>query len=279
MPFSPLGPVPGLGYAGPVRTHALTRLSDAPPSEDRAAIAEEIPVAFVYNNVPFVVVMASPDHLEDLGAGFSITEGIIDVPADIARMEIVRHSRGIEVQMTVPDAAATRLTDRRRGLTARTGCGVCGIESIDEALRAPPSVTSDIVITKQALWRAAEGLEQEQPLNRETRAVHAAAFADSSGELRVVREDVGRHNALDKVIGALGRGGIDASSGFLIVTSRASYELVQKAAIAGVPLLAAISRPTSLAIQLADQANVTLVGLLRGRSANVYAHARRIHGD
>jgi FdhD protein len=153
---------------------------------------------------------------------------------------------------------------------------VCGIESIDEILRIPSPVPTARDFTIEALWRAAAELEEQQPVNAETRAVHAAALADSGGALQIVREDVGRHNAVDKVIGALLRNAKSADECFLVVTSRASYELVQKTAAAGIPLLAAVSRPTSLAIKLADQANMTLVGLLRGRTANVYSHPDRL---
>jgi FdhD protein len=239
-------------------------------------VAEEIPVALVYNGEPFVVVMASPADLEDLAIGFSLTEGVIEQWTEPRRIEVVRHSRGIELQIEVNAADASRLAGRRRGISARTGCGVCGIESIDEVLRVPRVVTSSDTVPIDALWRAAAELEARQPVNAETRAVHAAAFADRAGALRVVKEDVGRHNALDKVIGAMVRERVDPADGFVVVTSRASYELVQKAAAAGVPVLAAVSRPTGLAIQLAEQANITLVGLLRGRSANVYSHPARL---
>jgi FdhD protein len=254
----------------------MVRLSDAPSTTDEAAVAEEVPVAFVYNNDSFVVVMASPADLEDLGVGFSLTEGIIATPKEIEGVEVVKHSRGIEIQMTIPASAFERLGARRRGIEARTGCGVCGIEAIDEVLKPPPAVASHFKVKAEALWRASAELESRQPMNNETRAVHAAGFASPSGELLVVREDVGRHNALDKVVGALVRANQPAGDGFLVVTSRASYELVQKSAVAGVPVLAAVSRPTSLAIQLADQAGITLVGLLRGRSANVYSHFERV---
>jgi FdhD protein len=230
----------------------------------------------VYNGEPFVVMMASPADFEDLAFGFSVTEAIVSASSEVEVSEVVRHSRGVEVQMLVSDEAALRLAERRRGITARTGCGVCGIESIDEVLRVPRPVSASGGLTIDALWRAAAELEQRQPVNAETRAVHAAALADASGRLEIVREDVGRHNALDKVIGALMRSGQPVDGHFVVVTSRASYELVQKTAAAGISLLAAVSRPTSLAIQLAEQANITLVGLLRGRSANVYSHPARL---
>jgi FdhD protein len=268
--------VPGLGYADLVSTHPFIRVAENASSPDAAPIAEEVPVAMVYNGEPFVVVMASPADFEDLAVGFSVTEGIVDAAGGVELAEVVRHSRGVEVQMRVSEGAARRIAERRRGISARTGCGVCGVESIDEVLQVPRAVRSQATFGVEALWRAAGELEDRQPVNGETRAVHAAALASSAGHLDIVREDVGRHNALDKVVGALLRAGAPAGDRFLVVTSRASYELVQKTAAAGIPLLAAVSRPTSLAISLAEQANVTLVGLLRGRTANVYSHSSRL---
>jgi FdhD protein len=276
MPSTPLGPVPGLGYADLIRNRSLVRLADGSSEAGAASVAEEVPVAMVYNGAPFVVVMASPADFEDLAVGFSFTEGIVDSPADLVIGDVVRHSRGVEVQMRIGDTAAARIAERRRGISARTGCGVCGIESIEEVLRAPRAVPDGQRFNVDALWRVAGELDRRQPVNIETRAVHAAGLADASGALTIVREDVGRHNALDKAIGAALRAGGVTSGFFAVVTSRASYELVQKTAVAGIPLLAAVSRPTSLAISLAEQANVTLVGLLRGRSANVYSHPARL---
>ena len=279
MSSSPLGPIPGLGHAELVSARPLLRVDEASADHGSAPVAEEVPVALIYNGEPFVVVMASPSDFEDLGIGFSVTEGIVTVASDARVVDVVRHSRGVELQMTIPDDAASRIAERRRGISARTGCGVCGIESIDEVLRAPRKVGTTARFETEALWIAAAELETRQPVNSETRAVHAAALADGEGRLVIVREDVGRHNALDKVIGAMLRTQDPRSAQedkFLVVTSRASYELVQKTAAVGIPLLAAVSRPTSLAIQLAEQANITLVGLLRGRSANVYSHPARL---
>ena len=191
----------------------------------------------------------------------------------------MKYSRGIELQIEIPAAAADKLGERRRAIVGRTGCGLCGVEAIDDALREPRLVRSTLVLSRHALWRASESLGAQQPLNNETNTIHASAWASPDGTLVVVREDVGRHNALDKVLGALIRAGTDASVGFLLVTSRASYELVQKAAVANVPLLAAVSRPTALAVDLAKQAGITLVGLLRGRTANVYTHASRVTAE
>ena len=238
-------------------------------------IAAEVPVALVYNGRPHAVMMCTPSDLEDFATGFTLTEGIAD-PASVRRIDVVRYSRGIEVQIEIPAAAAESLSERGRTMTGRTGCGLCGVEVIDEALRAVAPVRSDSRFTREALWRAGKSLPAHQRLNNETNAIHAATWCTSDGETRFVREDVGRHNAVDKVIGALARAACDAGQGFLVVTSRASYELVQKAAAAGIPLLAAVSRPTALAVQLASDAGITLVGLLRGRTANVYTHPARI---
>jgi FdhD protein len=260
----------------PLHSVPLVRLDGTSATYGNAMVAEEVPVALVYNRRPHVVMMTTPADLEDFAIGFSITEQIIAGPADIERIGIERFSRGIEMQLTVGQSVADRLATRTRQLAGRTGCGLCGVEAIDDAVRDVRPVSSTLRIRQDALWRAGAALESRQPLNADTHAVHAAAWADSGGELHLVREDVGRHNALDKVIGALARSSIDPTNGFLIVTSRASVELVQKAAVAGVPLLAAVSRPTGLAIRMAERTGITLVALLRGSSANVYAGAGRI---
>jgi FdhD protein len=234
-----------------------------------------VPVALVYNGRPHAVMMCTPADLEDFGVGFTVTE-LIASAADVSRVDVVRYARGIELQMEIPAAAADALSARGRAIVGRTGCGLCGVEVIDDALREPRMVASTLRVSREALWKASESLGAHQPLNSDTNAIHAAAWASADGALRVVREDVGRHNALDKVIGALARAGDDAGGGFAVVTSRASYELVQKAAVAGIPLLAAVSRPTALAVDLAEQAGITLIGLLRGRTANVYSHHTRV---
>jgi FdhD protein len=264
-----------LGYSAPTVSHGFVRLGDGTAEDQSVALAAEVPVALVYNGRPHVVMMCTPADLEDFGVGFTVTESIADA-SEIRRVDVVRYGRGIELQIEVPAAAAEKVGDRGRAIVGRTGCGLCGVEVIEDALREPKLVRSSLTVQRQALWRASETLAGHQTLNHETNAIHAAGWASADGTLRVVREDVGRHNAVDKVLGALARAGTDASAGFLIVTSRASYELVQKAAAANVPLLAAVSRPTVLAVELAEQAGVTLIGLLRGRSANVYAHRERI---
>jgi formate dehydrogenase accessory protein FdhD len=266
----------GLGYVAPSASHRLRRLGAAGEVDGFAEVAEEVPVALVYNGRSHVVVMATPADLEDLAYGFSLSEGIVDGVSSIEHVDVVRASHGIELQILVPARNAEALTERARGLVARTGCGLCGVENIAEALRVPIQVRRSLIVDEEALWRCGAQLSARQKLNNDTQTVHAAAWATSDGDPQIVREDVGRHNALDKVIGALARDGRMASAGFIVVTSRASYEMVQKAAACGVELLAAISRPTGLAIRFADAAGLTLVGLLRGRTANVYSNSERI---
>jgi FdhD protein len=272
-------PLLGLGYSRPVETRSFVRLTDDADTPAAADVAEEVPVALVYNARPHVVVMATPLDLEDLAVGFTLTERIVEGPNEIERVSVVRASHGAELQVQIPDARAARLAEHGRGLVSRTGCGLCGIETISEAMRVPTHVGTTLRIRRDALWRASAEMSARQELNATTHTIHAAGWALSDGTMRVVKEDVGRHNALDKVFGALARDGVDPATGFVVVTSRASYELVQKAATCGVELLAAISRPTGLAIRFAESAGVTLVGLLRGKTANVYAGMERLRDD
>lgn len=269
-------PLFGLGYVKPVAARSLTRLDGDASAEGDATVAEEVPVSLVYNMRPHVVMMATPADLEDFATGFTLTEGIVGNISQIARVETVRHAQGIELQIDIADAPAEELKTRGRSLIGRTGCGLCGVESIQDALRELQPVTRGADISVQALWKAEAELPGRQTWNRETGALHAAAWVTLDGTVEVVREDVGRHNALDKVIGALARAGRDPSEGFVVITSRASYELVQKAVAAGVRLVAAVSRPTGLAIRLAQASGLTLVALLRGTTANVYTHGDRL---
>lgn len=265
-------PLLGLGYAGPVKVRALTRLEGNRSTDHEIEIAEEVPVALVYNRQPHAVMMATPADLEDFAVGFTLTEEIVATPAEIRGVEVVRYAQGIEAQVSIPEDAATRLRSRSREMVGRSGCGVCGVQTIEQVLRPPRTVARLRPVPVEALWRAEAALPQLQTWNRATGSLHAAAWVGLDGTPEIVREDVGRHNALDKVAGALARAGRSTSDGFLMITSRASYELVQKAAVAGVVLLAAVSRPTGLAIRLAEATGLTLVALLRGRTANVYAN-------
>jgi formate dehydrogenase accessory protein FdhD len=275
--LTPGHPLLGLGYAQQQQMRPFTRLDGDTESTGAADIAEEVPVALVYNGRPHVVMMATPADLEDFAVGFTLSEAIVASVGAITSCAVTRYSQGIEIQLSIPEPAAGALAARGRQLAGRTGCGLCGVQTIAEAIRPTPMVTASWTLTPGALWRAESALADHQPLNRATATVHAAGWASPDGQLRVVREDVGRHNALDKVLGSLARTGADASAGFIVMTSRASYELVQRAATAGVPILAAVSRPTGLAIRMAEAAGLTLIALLRGPSANVYTHANRVH--
>lgn len=274
--LTPGHPLLGLGYAEIQKERSYIHLDGDTRSTGIAAVAEEVPVALVYNGRPHVVMMATPADLDDFAVGFTLSEAIVTSVREIGEVRVDRYSQGIEVQITLPVPAADALAARGRQLVGRTGCGLCGVETIAEVLRPTPPVAPGWSVEPAALWRAEAALVGRQPLNRATGAVHAAAWATADGALGIVREDVGRHNALDKVVGALAREGRDASQGFALMTSRASYELVQRAATAGIPLLAAIPRPTGLAIRMAEAAGLTLVALVRGTTANVYSHAERL---
>ncbi len=271
--------VTNLGNLPPSQPRPFTRIDGAAARADSGAVAEEVPVAFVYGGKPHVVMMCTPADIDDLAVGFTLSEEIASGLGEIVRYYVVRHARGIEVQIELHPDAQARVAERTRALAGRTGCGLCGIDAIDHAIREPRLVSTNVQFSAAAVARAGESLAANQPLNSETRAVHAAAWANEAGSLEIVREDVGRHNALDKVIGALARAGRDPSTGFFVVTSRASYELVQKVAVTGSPLLAAVSRPTGLAIDFAEKAGVTLAGLVRGQGANVYTHFPRLVED
>jgi FdhD protein len=240
------------------------------------AIAEEIPVAFVYNERPHAVMMATPADLEDFALGFSLSEAIIAEPEEFEEVEVVQALAGFELRVRVPVARGAKLEDRVRELTGRTGCGLCGAQTLDAAIRHPPAVAEPAAIDSSALARALSDLQRRQTINVATGATHAAAWASVRGEILLVREDVGRHNALDKLIGAMTRARVDPHDGFLLITSRASYEMVMKAATIGIGVLAAISAPTALAIALAQETNVTLIGFARADGYTVYAHAQRV---
>jgi len=244
------------------------------PREDR--IAAEVPVALTYNRVSHVVMMATPSDLEDLAVGFSVTEGLVGSPSDLLGIRVVPRPGGLELAMTITDDWFDRLATRRRNMAGRTGCGLCGAENIEQALRSPPPVRGTLEVRHAALQRAVGALHRHQPLQADTGATHGAAWCDPDGAVQQLREDVGRHNALDKLIGSLLRDRRDPGSGFALVSSRASYEMVYKAAAAGIELLVAVSAPTTLAVDFAERCGVTLVGFARPGRHNVYTFADRI---
>lgn len=257
-------------------TRTVQRRSPEGVRNTQDLVASEMPIALHYNGQPFAVLMATPCDIADLALGFSLSEALIE-NADALRIDGIAESlEGIAIQMTIPQSHADALASRSRNLPGYGGCGVCGSADIDAVLRTPPHVVSGLRIDETALHRALAALHGLQPLNAATGATHAAGFANADGGLLLVREDVGRHNALDKLIGAMASAGIDPGSGFAIVTSRASYELAMKAAQVGIPLLAAISAPTTLAIALAESANLCLVGFARDQHCSVYARPERL---
>jgi FdhD protein len=259
----------------PVRAWREGRLREL---ED--CVAEESPVALVYNGEPHVVMMATPLDLEDFALGFSCSEGVIAGPAGMESLEVFRHSdeAGVsyEIRMRIPAQRHEALLQRRRNLHGRTGCGLCGAETVADAIRSPRHVGAGVTISTAALRRAQDELRRRQAINSLTGATHAAAWATPDGAVQLVREDVGRHNALDKLIGAMLREQRDTARGFVLVTSRASYEMALKAAMAGMPLLAAISAPTDYAIRVAEEAGLTLIGFARGDGFVIYACPARV---
>lgn len=259
-------------------TRPVDRWRHGASTHESDFIAEEVPVAMVYNGATFAVMMATPHDLDDFALGFSLSEGLINDPAQLLQLESHALIEGIELAIHVTDDAAGAHLDkeRQRLLPGRSGCGICGTRDLEQAIRHGSAVGEGHAIARDALEQAQQQLQSRQPMNAATGAVHAAAWAVREGQILLVREDVGRHNALDKLIGAMRRANIDPGDGMALVTSRASYEMVTKATSAGITILAAISAPTALAIELARSAGITLVGFTRPGSHNVYTHPDRL---
>lgn len=258
-------------------SYGAYRWVDGAVTHAEETVAEEVPVALVYNGISHAVMLTTPLDLEDFALGFSLSECIVSRSGEVLDLEVVERENGIEVHMQLSAERAHALKEHRRTLAGRTGCGLCGTESLDQLARRFASVESSAVLAPGALPRAQGSLREMQHLFHLTGAVHAAAWCDFNGGIQLVREDVGRHNALDKLIGALAtqRKGFD--EGFVLMTSRASYEIVQKAAAVGIPVIAAVSAPTGMAVRVAIDSGVTLVGFVRGERHCVYSHPERIH--
>jgi FdhD protein len=233
-------------------------------------LANEVPVALEFDGEPYAVMMLTPSDLEDFAVGFALSERIIARGSEIARIDIREGTRGIGVDVRLEKEHSARLAQRRRAIPGQSGCGICGLTTIEEALPQLAKVSAPPRLAPAALFAALQALPPQQTLNKATGAVHAASFCKPSGEIVAVREDVGRHNAFDKVIGHLSRAGIDPSGGFALLTSRCSYELVQKAVLARIPMLVTISAPTELAVSIARETDLTLVALARGDSVLVF---------
>ena len=238
-------------------------------------LIEEVPVALIFNGISHAVMLASPTDLEDFALGFGLSEGLLLNSGELHGVDIVQVEGGIELQMEVAAACEMRLKSRRRTLAGRTGCGLCGAESLSQVHHTLP-LAPNISVRPSAIAKAQRALRDQQAIQQWTGAAHAAAWCGLDGDVRLAREDVGRHNALDKLIGAMRRADVDAIDGFVCVTSRASFEMVQKTAMAGAGLLAAVSAPTSMAVETAQACNLALAGFVREDDLVAYTFAERV---
>lgn len=258
-----------------IRVPCIARRNDALSDRSRI-IPEETPIAFTYGGSTHAVMMATPADLEDFSIGFALTEGLIDSIDEAGDFEIVASEAGIELRSWLAGGRQEVYAARKRSMAGPTGCGLCGIESLEQASRPLPVLANALRVSSTALIAAVDRLPGAQTLNRETRAVHAAAFWAPESDALIVREDVGRHNALDKLAGALARQRLPAAQGVVLMTSRISVELVQKAARIGAPIIAAVSAPTALAVRTAEKCGMTLVAVVRGRDFEIFTHPERI---
>lgn len=262
--------------AAPVTSVKTVVVRGVAAHDGARTVAEETAVAIVLNGSTQAVMMATPADLEDFAVGFALSEGIVAGAAEIEGLEIVEQPEGIEARLWLSEARAEAVAARRRAMAGPVGCGLCGIESLAEALRPLPPVGAGAVLTIADVNRAVTELAAAQVLNARTRAVHAAGLYLPGRGIVLAREDVGRHNALDKLAGAMARGGISGLQGAVVLTSRVSTEMVQKCAMAGVPVLIAVSAPTAHALRLAEAAGITLVAVARGDGFEIFTHPERI---
>jgi FdhD protein len=260
----------------PARTVHRQSWRAGTPSPGRRSIPEETAVAITYNGGTYAVMMTTPQDMDDFALGFSLSEGVVSSAADIDSLDIVHLDDGVELRMWLTQPRADRLRERRRRMAGPTGCGLCGIESIAEAMRPTATIGHAGQFSPQQIMAAMESLPSRQTLNIETRAVHAAAFWTVANGIVALREDVGRHNALDKLSGALARASVVASDGIVLLTSRVSVEMVQKTAAIGVPAMVSVSAPTALAVRMADAAGITLAAIARADGFEVFTHPCRI---
>jgi FdhD protein len=257
----------------PARPRRVLRMRAGVLAEVEDAVVDEVPVALVYNGISHAVMMATPADLEDFALGFSLTEEIVAAPGQCYGIDVEPGPGGIAVQIEIAAGAFMALKERRRSLAGRTGCGLCGVDSLDQVCRAVTTLPPGRGFGTPGVRAALAGIKAHQTLTQLTGAAHAAAWCGMDGSIRIVREDVGRHNALDKVIGAMARTGVNPGHGFLLITSRVSFEMAQKAAVAGVAALVGMSAPTLAAVELADKVGMTLLAFARGDDFVCYTHA------
>lgn len=253
------------------------RVGETRAEDTSRLVPEEVPVALVYDGTTHAVMMATPADLEDFAVGFSITEGIVAGRDEIRDLEIVQHEEGLEARMWLVPEAGRKQVERRRRIVGPTACGLCGVDSLDAAVAKPRPVGRSAATTPEEIRRALGILPPAQALNVATRAVHGAAFWNAEeGAFAAVREDVGRHNALDKLVGAVAIAGLDPAKGFVLLTSRVSVEMVQKSAMMGAEIVVAVSAPTALALRVAEEAGITLVAIARADAFEIFTHKERI---
>lgn len=260
----------------PARRVARVQVRDGAVSQGSRAVPEEVPVALTFNGTTHAVMMASPTDIAAFALGFALTEGIVAAPAEILSREVIVVEEGIEARMWIAEEKMKHLSARRRALAGPTGCGLCGVESLVEAVKPAALVTAQARFSPAVILDAMAALGPLQTLNHETRAVHAAAYFEPGRGILATAEDVGRHNALDKLVGLAAEAGFDTARGLLLLTSRVSIEMVQKAAVLGVGTIAAVSAPTSLAIRTAEAAGLTLCAIVRADGFEVFTHPGRI---
>jgi len=251
-----------------MRAGALAQVDDM--------LVDEVPIALVYNGISHAVMMATPADLEEFALGFSLSEGLIADAGQCYGIDVERGAGGIAVHLEIASGAFMALKERRRSLAGRTGCGLCGVDSLDQVCRTLPALPPAQGFTAAGVRRALAAIGDHQPLTHRTGAAHAAAWCGMDGDLHIVREDVGRHNALDKVIGAMARRRVRPADGFLLITSRVSFEMAQKAAVTSVAALVGMSAPTLAAVDLAHRAGMTLLAFARGNDFVCYTHADRL---
>lgn len=263
----------------PLSTFEVTQWRDGELSQAQDTLAEETPVALIYNGVSHAVMLATAQDLEDFALGFSLSEGIVRNASELYSIELRAQFNGLELHCEIGSERFMQLKERRRTLAGKTGCGLCGAESLSQAVRYPETLADNSVFAAASIGRALDAMQSQQFMQQQTGATHASAYVLADGTVSLVREDVGRHNALDKLVGALEKMRSRQETlvpGFVITTSRASFEMVQKTASAGIGLLVAVSAPTGLAVRVAQQCGLTLVGFARKGRFVVYSHRERI---